>query len=296
AARPGELSGERVGQSRAELTVEVAEVGEGLEPFCVIHAERLVELRARDAESLRIERVGSRNPADRRFQGAPAAPHALHDPLEHADVVPVAGPQELPVGVAAEPVDAEDARRLHGAWAGGQPVPEVVAHVIATEREHRHRIATDHADLPGNGRGRFRAHRRAEEDAVRPVEGLEHEGDDTGAARAEDERGDRYAVRLLPVRRDRWALLGQHGEARIRVRGRCARLPWPALPVHEAGGSGVSPSHHGSPEGLTATLVKIVLLFTIAVALGFVLGLVFGATPKKPRSGLIARSWPLAST
>jgi uncharacterized membrane protein YgaE (UPF0421/DUF939 family) len=37
-------------------------------------------------------------------------------------------------------------------------------------------------------------------------------------------------------------------------------------------------------------LVKIVFERTMAVALGLVLGLVFGATPKKPRSGLIARS------
>src|SRR5437868_14235228 len=70
----------------------------------------------------------------------------------------------------------------------------------------------------------------------------------------------------------------------------------PCQSVSPAGGSGVRPSHHGSPEGVSATLVKIVLLFTIAVALGFVFGLVFGATPKKPRSGLIARSCPEAST
>src|SRR5262249_42344763 len=63
-----------------------------------------------------------------------------------------------------------------------------------------------------------------------------------------------------------------------------------------AGGSDVRPSHHGSPDGVSATLVKIVFERTIAVPLGFVLGLVFGATPKKPRSGLMARSWPWAST
>src|SRR5919109_5136880 len=62
-----------------------------------------------------------------------------------------------------------------------------------------------------------------------------------------------------------------------------------------AGGSGVSPSHHGSPDGVNATFVKIVFERTICVALGFVLGLVFGATPKNPRSGLIARSSPVES-
>ena len=45
-----------------------------------------------------------------------------------------------------------------------------------------------------------------------------------------------------------------------------------------------------------ATLVKIVFERTIAVAFGFVLGLVLGATPKKPRSGLMARSCPVTST
>src|SRR5437879_1313250 len=70
----------------------------------------------------------------------------------------------------------------------------------------------------------------------------------------------------------------------------------PCQSVSPAGTSGVSPSHHGSPDGVRATLVKIVFERTIAVALGFVLGLVLGATPKKPRSGLMARSWPVAST
>src|SRR5437660_3892566 len=70
----------------------------------------------------------------------------------------------------------------------------------------------------------------------------------------------------------------------------------PCQSSRPAGGSGVRPSHHGSPDGVSATLVKMVLERTIAVPLGFVLGLVFGATPKKPRSGLMARSWPWAST
>ena len=56
------------------------------------------------------------------------------------------------------------------------------------------------------------------------------------------------------------------------------------------------PSHHGSPSDVSATLVKMVLARTMVVALGFVLTLVLGATPKKPRSGLIARSCPAAST
>src|SRR5207249_7011425 len=66
----------------------------------------------------------------------------------------------------------------------------------------------------------------------------------------------------------------------------------PCQSTRPAGGWGVSPSHHGSPEGVSATLVKIVLLLTMAVALGFVFGLVLGATPKNPFAGWLARRWP----
>ena len=55
------------------------------------------------------------------------------------------------------------------------------------------------------------------------------------------------------------------------------------------------PSHHTPPSGVSATLVKIVLRASAAMALGLVLFEVPGATPKKPVSGLIACSRPCAS-
>src|SRR5579883_1148572 len=64
---------------------------------------------------------------------------------------------------------------------------------------------------------------------------------------------------------------------------------------HSAGGSSLIPSHHTPPSGVSATLVKIELRASVAIALGFVLADVPGATPKKPASGLIARSCPFAS-
>src|SRR5580658_9691813 len=64
---------------------------------------------------------------------------------------------------------------------------------------------------------------------------------------------------------------------------------------HSAGGVSVMPSHHTPPSGVSATLVKIVLRASAAMALGLVLALVPGATPKNPASGLIARSWPFSS-
>ena len=55
------------------------------------------------------------------------------------------------------------------------------------------------------------------------------------------------------------------------------------------------PSHHTPPSGVSATLVKIVLRASVAIAFGLVFAEVPGATPKNPASGLIARSCPFAS-
>src|SRR6202012_3683997 len=70
---------------------------------------------------------------------------------------------------------------------------------------------------------------------------------------------------------------------------------FPCQSRHSAGGWSVIPSHQTPPSGVSATLVKIVFFAREAMAFGFVLTEVPGATPKKPNSGLIARSRPIAS-
>src|SRR3954447_8537273 len=55
---------------------------------------------------------------------------------------------------------------------------------------------------------------------------------------------------------------------------------WPRQSMAWAGGSFVMPSHQTSPSSVRATLVKIVLARTEAMALGFVSTDVPGATPK----------------
>ena len=55
------------------------------------------------------------------------------------------------------------------------------------------------------------------------------------------------------------------------------------------------PSHQTSPSSVNATLVNSVFSFIDSIALGLVSQDVPGATPKKPASGLIARSIPLSS-
>src|ERR1019366_8119083 len=69
----------------------------------------------------------------------------------------------------------------------------------------------------------------------------------------------------------------------------------PCQSRHSAGGPSVIPSHQTPPSGVKATLVKIELRASVAMALGFVCAEVPGATPKKPASGLIARRRPSSS-
>src|SRR5882762_10457628 len=70
---------------------------------------------------------------------------------------------------------------------------------------------------------------------------------------------------------------------------------FPCQSRHSAGGSSVIPSHQTPPSGVSATLVKIEFVASVAMAFGFVLTEVPGATPKKPASGLIACKRPFAS-
>ena len=62
----------------------------------------------------------------------------------------------------------------------------------------------------------------------------------------------------------------------------------PCQSIACSGASPVIPSHQMSPSSVLAQLVKIELRSIVSIALGLVLWLVLGATPKKPASGLTA--------
>ena len=70
-----------------------------------------------------------------------------------------------------------------------------------------------------------------------PIEGLRDEGDNAGAASAEQDGVDRNAFGILPFFGNDRALSGGRREARIRVGGVAAgiRGPWSAQPVHQFG-------------------------------------------------------------
>src|SRR5437868_980672 len=95
---------------------------------------------------------------------------------------------------------------------------------------------------------------------------------DTGTPAGSSARGSRAGLLAIGAvkRLLGWAALrplaGVHG--------------WPCQSRHWAGGSAVLPSHHTSPLGKSATLVKMVSCEIIAIALGLVAALVPGTTPK----------------
>jgi hypothetical protein len=166
-----------------------------------------------------------------------------------------------------------------------EPVLEVVAHVVAAEGQHRERVAAHDADLARGRGGGLRAHRGAEEDPVRPVEGLDHQGHGGGAAAAEDDRRDRHALRVVPTNLARARGCSPSGAVKRELG--CAAfsiepgLPRVALPVGELlGDLGPSlPSHHTSPSAVIATLVKM------RVSCAFIaLGLTSCSCPARRRS------------
>ena len=182
-----------------------------------------------------------------------------------------------------------------------RPVPQVVAHVVAAERQHRHRVAAHHADLAGRRGGGLRAERRAEEHAVLPVERLEHQRDVGPPARAEDDRADRHALRVLPRGRERRALRRRRGEAAVRVRRRLAApgvqgRPCQSMAARAAGRRAPPTTRAVGPQ---RDVREDRVARDRLLAFGLVCELVPGTTPKNPASGLTAQSrpsWPPAST
>src|SRR5215471_14272176 len=103
--------------------------------------------------------------------------------------------------VGAEPVHIENSWKLGriGLLADLEPVREVIAHVIAAEGEHGHRVAPQLAHLAGRRRGGFAAGRRAQESAVLPIESLRHERYDSCPPSAEKNRVNRDTLGVLPL-------------------------------------------------------------------------------------------------
>src|SRR5258708_5599285 len=127
---------------------------------------------------------------------------AVHDPLQNPHVLAEAGPNEVAFFVLAEPVDVEDARSFGQMLAHIEPMAEIGAHVVATERQHGHGVAANLAHSAGGGGGGFRTHGGADVNAGRPVERLVYERHGGGATAAENERAYGHAFGRFPRRVD----------------------------------------------------------------------------------------------
>src|SRR5713101_7540041 len=139
-------------QPLPELLVEDVQLIQGFEPLVTITMERRLEARLRYVQAREVDVAGSRDVADRSLARAGGTADPLDDPLEDSHVLAVPGPEESPVAVAAEPVHAEDLRRIGQPRPEVEPVSEVVGHVVAAKRNHGHGIPPHDADLSGDGR------------------------------------------------------------------------------------------------------------------------------------------------
>src|SRR6266852_1393441 len=140
------LFAQRARQRVADAIEKFTGRGELGTPFAGVYREGVAQSVAGNVETGQVE-------TDRSLVGGRRAVGAVEQPLEHAQIFAITGPQEVAAGVFAEPVDHEDARRTLELLADDQPMREVVADVVAAERQHRHRIAPQNADFAGGGSG-----------------------------------------------------------------------------------------------------------------------------------------------
>src|ERR1700710_2442213 len=107
-------------------------------PLLAVDRLQCSEGLARKVDAVPIQVIVERSPADWGLTRRHLSAHTIYDPLQHAKVFAIPGPQELPVRILAEPVDVEDFGCGAEVAAHPDPVPEIVAHVVATKGQHGH--------------------------------------------------------------------------------------------------------------------------------------------------------------
>src|SRR5690606_24799200 len=84
-------------------------------PRARIDRQQRVQARALELDPMQIEVLAARNESDRGRPRPVSILASLDDPLQHAQVVAEARPQEFPVGSLTEPIDMNDARQARAA-------------------------------------------------------------------------------------------------------------------------------------------------------------------------------------
>src|SRR3989338_2973433 len=98
-------------------------------------------------------------------------------------------------------------------------MPEIVAHIITTKRQHCHWVPSQDPLLM-NGRGSgFRAGPGPQEYAVLPIKGLGNQRNQPAPASAQDYRRDRHAFGVIKFLGKRRRIVYRYGKTSIRMRG-----------------------------------------------------------------------------
>src|ERR1700722_9794820 len=124
-------------------------------PLCTVDGLQLLEFFLVKSKAAPVHIVIMGGPTDWCLLGLRSPADSVHDPLEHAEILTEARPEEFTVLPFAKPVDVEDSRRRGQRALHFYPVAKIIAHVVATKRKHGHRITPDFADVTVCSSGRF---------------------------------------------------------------------------------------------------------------------------------------------
>src|SRR5437762_3235102 len=182
----------------AERIEEITLALEIVFPGLAVDTEELIDVGLGYVEAFADQARCLRHVSDWRLIGIAAALRALNDPTQHAQVLAESRPEKSAALVALKPIDAENFRRIGHLLAHRQPMAPVVAHVVATEWQHRHRIASYDTHRTGSCCCGFRGQCSAQESAMLPIERLIDQRDQFLPARAEEHGADRHAFRFFP--------------------------------------------------------------------------------------------------
>src|ERR1051325_9025010 len=89
--------------------------------------------RRKSFQTFQIQILRSRHTPDRALPRAAAPFAAINNPFQDTHVVAKTRPEKLALRVFAKPIDVKNQRRIRQARAGFEPVPEVLADVVAAE-------------------------------------------------------------------------------------------------------------------------------------------------------------------
>ncbi|CAI8056245.1 hypothetical protein GBAR_LOCUS30649 [Geodia barretti] len=173
-------------------------------------------------QTLHVDGAWLRGESERCLLGDVFPVAATQDPVDDPAIIAEPGPDEVPLGVLAEPVHVEHLWKFGtGSLLHLAPVLHVLAEVVAKKRSHGKRIVEDDF-LPlvigGCGR-RLRAKAQPHVDRVLPAERFEHQRDCFRATPTKQNGVDRNSTWVLPVGVKVGTLHSGGAETRVWVRG-----------------------------------------------------------------------------